>query len=327
MSKLGSLDELAGLGGAAAKSSDELLALARASARSADEFAALADAIRVAKNVDASVINAAKTGFKLKPGSAWANALGGVKAGGKGADDLLGGAKGGAKGADDALGGAKGGAKGADDALGGAKAGAKGGDDVAKVADDAEGLVAWAKKNPGKVIAGAGASAAALYAANSYMQNNGKKVGITKIEAASEGGVLGLGATNIAKITFTPDMEAIKSDTLKIEGTDCVPSIDGASVAVFKIYSSTVIGVKVEKKLTSPGTKGNMTLTTSVAGRAGSAVGGAAGAAGSAAGTAAGAAAGGLGSGLGLDMENAKMWIGIILLCLFVGFIIFKFIL
>ena len=313
MSKLGSLDELAGLGGAAAKSSDELLALARASARSADEFAALADAIRVAKNVDASVINAAKTGFKLKPGSAWANALGGVKAGGKGADDLLG--------------GAKGGAKGADDALGGAKAGAKGGDDVAKVADDAEGLVAWAKKNPGKVIAGAGASAAALYAANSYMQNNGKKVGITKIEAASEGGVLGLGATNIAKITFTPDMEAIKSDTLKIEGTDCVPSIDGASVAVFKIYSSTVIGVKVEKKLTSPGTKGNMTLTTSVAGRAGSAVGGAAGAAGSAAGTAAGAAAGGLGSGLGLDMENAKMWIGIILLCLFVGFIIFKFIL
>jgi hypothetical protein len=306
MSKLGSLDELAGLGGAAAKSSDELLALARASARSADEFAALADAIRVAKNVDASVINAAKTGFKVNPGSAWAKAAG------------LG---------DNALGGAKGAAKGADDALGGAKGGAKGADDVAKVAGDADGVLAWAKKNPGKALAGAGASAAALYAANSYMQNNGKKVGITKIEAASEGGVLGVGATNIAKITFTPDMEAIKSDTLKIEGTDCVPPIDGASVAIFKIYSSTVIGVKVEKKLTTPGTKGSLTLTTSVAGRAGAAVGGAAGAAGSAAGTAAGAAAGGLGSGLGLDMENAKMWIGIILLCLFVGFIIFKFIL
>ena len=323
MSKLGSLDELAGLGGAAAKSSDELLALARASARSADEFAALADAIRVAKNVDASVINAAKTGFKVNPGSAWAkaaglgdNALGGARAGGKGADDLLGGAKAGAKGGDDALGGAKAGAKGADDA-----------GDVAKVAGDADGLVAWAKKNPGKVIVGAGASAAALYAANSYMQNNGKKVGITKIEAASEGGVLGVGATNIAKITFTPDMEALKSDTLKIEGTDCVPPIDGASVAVFKIYSSTVIGVKVEKKLTSPGTKGSLTLTTSVAGRAGAAVGGAAGAAGSAAGTAAGAAAGGLAGGMGLGGENAKMWIGIILLCLFVGFIIFKFIL
>jgi hypothetical protein len=320
MSKLGSLDELAGLGGAAAKSSDELLALARASARSADEFAALADAIRVAKNVDASVINAAKTGFKVNPGSAWA------KAAGLG-DNALGGAKGAAKGADDALGGAKGAAKGADDALGGAKGGAKGADDVAKVAGDADGVLAWAKKNPGKALAGAGASAAALYAANSYMQNNGKKVGITKIEAASEGGVLGVGATNIAKITFTPDMEAIKSDTLKIEGTDCVPPIDGASVAIFKIYSSTVIGVKVEKKLTTPGTKGSLTLTTSVAGRAGAAVGGAAGAAGSAAGTAAGAAAGGLGSGLGLDMENAKMWIGIILLCLFVGFIIFKFIL
>jgi len=309
MSKFGSLDELAGLGGAAAKSSDELLALARASARSADEFAALADAIRVAKNVDASVINAAKTGFKVNPGSAWAKAAG------------LG---------DNALGGARGAGKGADDLLGGAKAGAKGADDVgdvAKVAGDADGVLAWAKKNPGKALAGAGASAAALYAANSYMQNNGKKVGITKIEAASEGGVLGVGATNIAKITFTPDMEAIKSDTLKIEGTDCVPPIDGASVAIFKIYSSTVIGVKVEKKLTTPGTKGNMTLTTSVAGRAGAAVGGAAGAAGSAAGTAAGAAAGGLAGGLGLGGSNAAMWIGIILLCLFVGFIIFKFIL
>jgi len=323
MSKFGSLDELAGLGGAAAKSSDELLALARASARSADEFAALADAIRVAKNVDASVINAAKTGFKVNPGSAWAkaaglgdNALGGARGAGKGADDLLGGAKAGGKGADDALGGAKAGAKGADDV-----------GDVAKVAGDADGVLAWAKKNPGKALAGAGASAAALYAANSYMQNNGKKVGITKIEAASEGGVRGVGATNIAKITFTPDMEAIKSDTLKIEGTDCVPPIDGASVAIFKIYSSTVIGVKVEKKLTTPGTKGNMTLTTSVAGRAGAAVGGAAGAAGSAAGTAAGAAAGGLAGGLGLGGSNAAMWIGIILLCLFVGFIIFKFIL
>jgi len=210
----------------------------------------------------------------------------------------------------------------ADDA-GAAAKGVNKADDVAKTTDDAKGVLDWAKKNPGKALAGAGASAAALYAANEYNKNDGKKVGITKIEAVSEGGVIGIGATEVAKITFTPEMDALKSDTLKIEGTDCVPSIDGTSVAIFKIYSNTVIGVKLDKKLTSPGTKGSLTLSTTVAGRAGAAAGAGAGAAG----TALGGATGGFLEGLGVPIPDgdAATWLGVLCLILCCLFIIIKF--
>ncbi len=207
-------------------------------------------------------------------------------------------------------------------------------DDVAKTADDAKGVLDWAKKNPGKALAGAGASAGALYAANEFMKNDGKKVGITKIEAASEGGLFGVGATDIAKITFTPELDALSSDTLKIEGTDCVPPIDGTDVAIFKIYSKTVIGVKVDKKLTSPGTKGSLTLSTTVAARAGAAVGEGAGAAGEVIGGAAGGVGGAAGNvltsflrGLGIPLPEGlpgMLIVGcVILLCLFIAFKIF----
>jgi hypothetical protein len=224
----------------------------------------------------------------------------------------------------DDVGAAAKGANKADD-LGGAAKGANKADDVAKTTDDAKGVLDWAKKNPGKALAGAGASAAALYAANEYTKNDGKKVGITKIEAASEGGVLGLGATNVAKITFTPEMDALNSDTLKIEGTDCVPSIDGPSVAIFKVYSPTMIGIKLEKALTGPGSKGSLTLSTTLAARAGAAAGAGAGAVAGVAGGAAGGAMTSFFQGLGIPLPDGLPGMLIIgCIALFVLFILFK---
>jgi hypothetical protein len=211
------------------------------------------------------------------------------------------------------------------DDVGAAAKGANKADDVAKTTDDAKGVLDWAKKNPGKALAGAGASAAALYAANEYTKNDGKKVGITKIEAASEGGVLGLGATNVAKITFTPEMDALNSDTLKIEGTDCVPSIDGPSVAIFKVYSKTQVGIKLEKALTGPGSKGSLTLSTTLAARAGAAAGAGAGAVAGAAGGAAGSAMTSFFQGLGIPLPDGLPGMLIIgCIALFVLFILFK---
>ena len=211
------------------------------------------------------------------------------------------------------------------DDVGAAAKGANKADDVAKTADDAKGVLDWAKKNPGKALTGAGASAAALYAANEYTKNDGKKVGITKIEAASEGGVLGFGATNVAKITFTPEMEALMSDKLKIEGTDSSPSIDGTDVAIFKVYSPTVIGIKLEKALTGPGSKGSLTLSTSLAARAGAAAGAGAGAVAGAAGGAAGGAMTSFFQGLGIPLPEGLPGMLIIgCIALFVLFILFK---
>jgi hypothetical protein len=185
--------------------------------------------------------------------------------------------------------------------------------------------VAWAKKNPGKVIAAGAGTAAAVYAANNFMQNDGKKVGITKIEAASEGGVLGIGATAVAKITFTPEMDALMSDKLKIEGTDSSPSIDGTDIAIFKVYSPTVIGIKLEKALTGPGSKGSLTLSTSLVARVGAAAGAGAGAVAGVAGGAAGGAMTSFFQGLGIPLPDGLPGMLIIgCVALFVLFILFK---
>ena len=137
-------------------------------------------------------------------------------------------------------------------------------------------------------------------------------------------------------------MDALKSDTLKIEGTDCVPPIDGPAVAIYKIYSSTVVGVKIEKALTSPGTKGSLTLSTSVAARAGEAVGAGAGVVGTAAGEAAGGLAGAGGEilggaggavisflqGLGVPIPDGMSGMISLACCLLIVlFFVFKFIL
>jgi len=244
----------------------------------------------------------------------------------KAGDEAGAGAKGIAKAGDEAGAGAKGLTK-ADDAADAGKTAGKA-DDAAKVSKDAEGVLDWAKKNPGKALAGAGASALAVYAATDYSENNGKKVGITKIEAGKEGGVAGFGATDVAKITFTPEMVALATDTLKIEGTDCTPPIDGSDVAVYKVYSKTQVAIKVQKALTAPGTKGNLTLSTTLAARAGAAAGSAASSAAGGAGSAAGGAAGSFLQSLGISIpDGAGMWILGICVALIVLFIVFKFVL
>jgi hypothetical protein len=186
----------------------------------------------------------------------------------------------------------------ADDAAAAAKAAGSAGD-AAKTTSKAEDLLKAAKENPGKAAALLAGAGAAGVAAKNFMESDGKKVGISKIEGVKEGGAFGFGGDDVAKITFTPELDALKSDKLKIEGTDCTPPIDGASVAIYKIYSKTVIGVKLDKPLTAPGTKGSLTLSTTMAARTGQALGEGAGAVGEVAGTAAGGLASGVGGVLG----------------------------
>jgi hypothetical protein len=317
-------------------------------------FSALGDAGKaLGKGISPGTLDLATSGAKALPPAGALKGAGGLTdalkgAGGlgdaskllKGSDDLGAGVKGLAKAGDEAGAGAKGLAKAGDEAGAGAKgltkaddaadAGKTAGkaDDAAKVSKDAEGVLDWAKKNPGKAFAGAGASALAVYAATDYSENNGKKVGITKIEAGKEGGVAGFGATDVAKITFTPEMSALATDTLKIEGTDCTPSIDGSDVAVYKVYSKTQVAIKVPKALTAPGTKGNLTLSTSLAARAGAAAGSAASSAAGGAGGAAGGAASSFLQSLGISIpDGAGVWILGFCVALIVLFIIFKFVL
>jgi hypothetical protein len=193
-----------------------------------------------------------------------------------------------------------------------------------KSKDDAEkSMKQWVKDNPGKVIAGAATAAAIAYAADSYMATNGAKVGITKIEAGKDGGVAGVGGTNIAKITYTPELDILKVDFITITGSDCTATIDGTDLEIYKVPSKTEVWIKVPKALTAGGTKGQITLKTTAAGRLGEAVG---------AGLGAGAdvvkeAGGGLLDSLGLgDLlgGGTGMWLMIGCAVLIIIFIIYK---
>jgi hypothetical protein len=302
-----SLDDLAGAGGAAAKSADDLLALAKAAAKTQDEFNALADAIKAAKNVDTNIIAAAKNSFKVDP--KWAKAAG------------LG---------DEAAGAARGA-----DAVGDAAEASR----LRKAINSTSAYAAEAKKAcTGNKAWCAGAvlgSAAAIYAADKYMKIKNYKGKITKIEPDEDGGlpIIG-GGTKIAKVTYEAAVDILPTDTVTISGTDCSPSIDGDHTP-YKIASKTEFWIKFETGLSSPGSKGDFTITTGVVERLGEAVGKGAGAAGSAAGTAAGAAAGGAASGLGQGgsgflksfTSGAGLWLTLIMCCLCFAFIIFKFIL
>ena len=178
-------------------------------------------------------------------------------------------------------------------------------------------------------------SAAAIYAADKYMKIKNYKGKITKIEPGEDGGlpIIG-GGTKIAKVTYAEAVDILLSDTVTISGTDCSPPIDGDHTP-YKIASKTEFWIKFDVGLTSPGSKGDFTITTGVVERLGEAVGRGAGAAGSAAGTAAGAAAGGAAQGLGQGGSSflkaftggAGMWLTLLLCCLCFAFIIFKFIL
>lgn len=315
-----------------ASSLDDFADLVRAGAKAADVAAAAA---KMGKSVD-DLLDAAKAANKLSDSAVTA-------AKGKYVADVsklgikLPEAAGAAKGIDDVTGAAKG----ADDVTGAAK----GADDAAeasrlkKVINSTADYAAQAKKAcTGNKAWCAGAvlgSAAAIYAADKYMKIKAYKGKITKIEPGEDGGlpIIG-GGTKIAKVTYSEAVDILPTDTITISGTDCSPSIDGDHTP-YKIASKTEFWIKYDMGLTSPGTKGDFTITTGVVERLGEAVGKGAGAAGSAAGTAAGAAAGGAAQGLGQGGNSflraftggAGMWITLILCCLCFAFIIFKFIL
>jgi len=194
-----------------------------------------------------------------------------------------------------------------------------------KTKDDAKNsMTQWVKDNPKKAIAAAAGTAAIAYAADSYIATNGAKVGITKIEAGKDGGVLGVGAKDIAKITYTPELDILSADFITITGSDCSPTIDGTDIDVYKVPSKTEVWIKVSKALTAGGTKGQITLKTTPTARLAEAVG---------AGVGAGAdiakeAGGGLLSGLGIDLpDNFGLWLGVACIVLIIVFVIFKFVL
>jgi hypothetical protein len=161
---------------------------------------------------------------------------------------------------------------------------------------DAEGsMKQWVKDNPGKAVAGLATAGAIAYAADTYMSVNGKQVGITKIEQYKDGGLGPFGGTEVAKITFTPAMDILKTDFLTISGTDSTPTIDGTDTAVYKVASPTEVWVQVASKLTGNGTKGSITLKTTPSARLGQAVGAGVSTVGTVAGGAVGAAGGAVG--------------------------------
>ena len=292
-------------------------------------FAAIGDALKgVVKGVNPAEIKLASNSTDALKGLKGTSGLGADALKGAGG---LGDAKGLLKGADNA-GDAGKAAKGADNAGDAGKAADEAGD-AAKAEKDApplknkadaeKSMTQWVKDNPGKAIAAAAGAGAIALASDSYMATNGAKVGITKIEAGKDGGVAGVGATDVAKITYTPALDILSVDFLTISGTDCSPAIDGTDVAVYKVPSKTEVWIKVAKALTAGGTKGQITLKTTPTARLGEAVG---------AGVAAGAdavkeAGGGVLDSLGLGLpEGTGTWLMVGCVILIILFIIFKFV-
>ena len=306
------LDDFVGLVKAGAKA-DDVVEAARLAGKSVDE---MFDAAKSAGKLNDAAVTAAKGKYVAD-----LNKLG-IKFPGV-VDD----AAGAARGADEAADAAKG----ADDVVEASRVqrGIKNAGDYAAQAKKAcTGNKAWCA---GAVLG----SAAAIYAADKYMKIKNYKGKITKIEPGEDGGlpIIG-GGVKIAKVTYAEAVDLLLSDTVTISGTDCSPPIDGDH-SLYKIASKTEFWIKYDVGLTSPGTKGDFTITTGVVERLGEAVGKGAGAAGSAAGTAAGAAAGGaLGGAAGGGSaflksltSGAGMWLTLLLFCLCFAFIIFKFIL
>ena len=215
------------------------------------------------------------------------------------------------------------------------KQGANEASDAAKAEKDApplktkteaeDSMKKWVNENPGKAIAGAAGAAAIAYAADSYMATNGAKVGITKIEAGKDGGIAGIGATDIAKITYTPELDILKVDFLTITGSDSTATIDGKDLEIYKVPSKTEVWIKVSKALTAGGTKGQITLKTTAAARLGEAVGAGIGAGADVVKEAGGSVLDGLGLG-DLFSGGTTTWLMIGCAVLIIAFIIFKFV-
>lgn len=309
-----SLDDVLGVAGAAAKNGDELLDIAKGVAKTQKEFDDLANAIKAAGKANDNMIAAAKLNFK--PSGAVLDA---VKLGDE--------AAGAAKGAGEAAAAARA-AGNAGDASRVQKAVKNAGDYAAEAKKACTGNKAWCA---GAILG----SAAAIYAADKYMKIKNYKGKITKIEPGEDGGlpIIG-GGTKIAKVTYEAAVDILPTDVITISGTDCSPPIDGDHTP-YKIASKTEFWIKFDVGLSSPGSKGDFTITTGVVERLGEAVGRGAGTAGAAAGSAAGAAAAGAAQGAGQGGSaflkaftgGAGMWITLLLCCVCFAFIIFKFIL
>jgi ElaB/YqjD/DUF883 family membrane-anchored ribosome-binding protein len=115
----------------------------------------------------------------------------------------------------------------------------------------------FVKKNPKMVVGGAAAGVVTGYALKDFLDKNGKKLGITKMEAY--GGGLFSAATQ-CKITYTPKLKFCPSDKVDIKGTNCEPALIG-TYPIAKILSETEI--VIDKLISKPGTTGTLTVQTS----------------------------------------------------------------
>ena len=148
----------------------------------------------------------------------------------------------------------------------------------------------------------------------------GKKVGITKVEAGKTG-VLGIGADKkVVLITYDPPLEIRSADTVDISDSKTTPSMDGKDYEVKSVKSTTQIYVTVKSDITEFKEGGQITLHTDFESQAAGMLKDGA----EAAGGAASDVTGGLLKGLGID-STVVMYIGIGLGVLLLLFILMKF--
>jgi hypothetical protein len=208
----------------------------------------------------------------------------------------------------------------------GKKAGKETSESLAKKAKDiADKAGDMLKKVDKKTLVAVGAAGGlGLYLVKKVKDMEGKKVGITKVEAGKTG-VAGFGGDKkVVLITYSPALEIRSTDKIDIDGSQTTPSMDGKDYNVNSVKSDTQIYVTVGNDITAFKEGGQITLHTDFESQALGLVKDGAAAAGELAGDVAGAGAGGLLKGLGIDPKIA-MYVGIGLGVLILLFILMKF--
>jgi len=197
---------------------------------------------------------------------------------------------------------------------------------LAKKAKDIAGKAGdMMKKVDPKVVAAVGAAGGlGLYLMKKVNDMEGKKVGITKVEAG-QAGLFGLGGDKkVVLITYDPPLEIRSADTVDISDSKTTPTMDGKDYKVKSVKSTTQIYVTVNNDITDFKEGGQLTLHTDFESQAAGMLKDGAEATGELAGDVAGAGAGGLLKGLGIDPKIA-MYVGIGLGVLVLLFILMKF--
>jgi hypothetical protein len=176
------------------------------------------------------------------------------------------------------------------------------------------------KVDPKVVAAVAAAGGLGLYLVKKVNDMEGKKVGITKVEAG-QNGVLGIGGDKkVVLITYDPPLEIRSADTVDISDSKTTPSMDGKDYKIKSVKSTTQIYVTVKSDITEFKEGGQITLHTDFESQAAGMLKDGA----EAAGGAASDVTGGLLKGLGIDPTIA-MYVGIGLGVLVLLFILMKF--